>query len=539
MDREERLKMLFEQDVALLKINTRLKTVPLVPETETETQPEAEDETQPEKQAVVQTIEKQDKTSPLKDTSDEKQKPAKEVQEGHLEVEQEQKGPDTAQDEAKASEDKEEPTEASLVGSFCPLIAVSRFPYKYIRGELSQQVANAFFDGGKFWDRCWDVHYIHIPPHLGVRPLLLVPAVQVRRFLAEINQTLGCELSLPTDSKLGFVVPFHDDGTPQPTFIGQCTSRDMKDELETRIPPLYPTIPETEATWNKKKSSKSQKKQQVRIQTELEWTRCLRRTQSYLGLRAPLELIDDQSWEDKPGQEGDESERPSLDVNKPVPYPLWNEPVFISVDVESNERCHSQVTEVGISTLDTLDLVGIPPGESGINWISRIRSRHFRVREYSHIVNREFIAGCPEHFEFGESEWVSIGALVKLTEGCFQPPYSCGLPMSETEGSQDGILLDDPEFKHRPRNLVLVGHNPTADIGYLRGLGMTLFDRMGERFIDTVDTAEMFRIIKHEATQRSLGHILAGLGITGWHLHNAGNDARYTMEAMVGMMLVD
>lgn len=42
--------------------------------------------------------------------------------------------------------------------TFCPLMAVSRFPYRHIKGELSQTVARKFFDGGKFWERTWDMY---------------------------------------------------------------------------------------------------------------------------------------------------------------------------------------------------------------------------------------------------------------------------------------------------------------------------------------------------------------------------------------------
>lgn len=38
---------------------------------------------------------------------------------------------------------------------FCPILPVSKFPYKFIRGEASQQIAERFFDEGKFWKREW------------------------------------------------------------------------------------------------------------------------------------------------------------------------------------------------------------------------------------------------------------------------------------------------------------------------------------------------------------------------------------------------
>lgn len=43
----------------------------------------------------------------------------------------------------------------------------------------------------------------------------------------------------------------------------------------------------------------------------------------------------------------------------------------------------------------------------------------------------------------------------------------------------------------------------------------------------------MWRYVKRDVNPRNLGSILAELDITGWNLHNAGNDAAYTLQAMV------
>lgn len=327
----------------------------------------------------------------------------------------------------------------------------------------------------------------------------------------------------------GFVLDFQVGALPRPGFLGQSTSREMKDYLESQIATmpyhgesLDPAIPEHQAfkekleeavkmTKNKKAASKA-KKEQVRVQTEHHWIRCLKRTQSYFGLRAVYNEGEEQ-YDDRTGVEpGANGMEPALNIHKPVPYPCLNEPVFISVDVESNERCHSQVTEIGISVLDTRDLVNTPPGETATNWTTNLRSRHFRVKEYSHVVNHDFIPGYPDRFEFGDSEWASLSELPTLTETCFQ------------------------HYLSQQRNLVLVGHNPSVDVRYLHDLGVPLFQDLQHSpsvFLETVDTAEVFRVSRHELTVRSLGNILAAFGVTGWYLHNAGNDARYTIEAMV------
>lgn len=43
------------------------------------------------------------------------------------------------------------------VGAFCPLLAVSKFPYKFVRNSSADKIAKGFFDQGKFWLRTWDL----------------------------------------------------------------------------------------------------------------------------------------------------------------------------------------------------------------------------------------------------------------------------------------------------------------------------------------------------------------------------------------------
>jgi hypothetical protein len=40
---------------------------------------------------------------------------------------------------------------------FCPIVALSKFPYKFVPASVKQEVASKFFDGGKFWMRDWDL----------------------------------------------------------------------------------------------------------------------------------------------------------------------------------------------------------------------------------------------------------------------------------------------------------------------------------------------------------------------------------------------
>ena len=289
------------------------------------------------------------------------------------------------------------------------------------------------------------------------------------------------------------------------------------------------------ANKNKKKGgggSGKLKREHIRMVLEKQSSSEMRRMQCYFGLRLS------RHWDGPDLLEGAKIMAP-LDLTAPVPCEFYNEPVFISIDVEWNERIPSQITEVGISTLDTLDLAGIAPGETGENWRAKIQSRHFRTREFQHVVNREFVRGCPENFEFGESEWVSVTELADTVDSCFYPPFSHGLRI----GQRADAVLAIPIHKLRNRRAIFVGHGPDADLTYLQNMGTNIArDRSGDGgptsgFLDVLDTSTLFRTYRGEANTRSLGNVLNAFDMTGWNLHNAGNDARYTMEVLIRIAL--
>src|SRR5271154_885556 len=55
--------------------------------------------------------------------------------------------------------------------------------------------------------------------------------------------------------------------------------------------------------------------------------------------------------------------------------------------------------------------------------------------------------------------------------------------------------------------------------------------------VGVLDTAPLYRVLKKESQNRSLANVLAGLGRSRWNFHNAGNDARYTLEALVALVI--
>lgn len=53
----------------------------------------------------------------------------------------------------------------------------------------------------------------------------------------------------------------------------------------------------------------------------------------------------------------------------------------------------------------------------------------------------------------------------------------------------------------------------------------------------TLDSKDMHQAWRGEPQGRSLGMVLTDLGIEHSNLHNAGNDAAYTMQAMLGVAI--
>ena len=59
---------------------------------------------------------------------------------------------------------------APIGQAFAPILALSKYPYKFCEAKHKQDVASSFFDGGKFWAREWDlcvsICLIHAPSNI-------------------------------------------------------------------------------------------------------------------------------------------------------------------------------------------------------------------------------------------------------------------------------------------------------------------------------------------------------------------------------------
>lgn len=341
----------------------------------------------------------------------------------------------------------------------------------------------------------------------------------------------------PHHEEEGLLLTF-DDPNPdhRPRFLGSADSRDKYDFFLSGVEPsdsptMHPTgdhslaafkekiAQAVEANKNKTKQKKREKHQQHILNRQTMGKQLLQ-GQKYFGLipSEPQALSRDNTTPN------------TIDVDQPAAHPCEMDVIIISIDIEAYERAQGIITEVGVSTLDTRDLQGTAPGKNGENWQQFVRARHFRVLEHKSYENKDFVAGCADKFQFGISEWVSIKSLPSVLTQCFHEPFS-----KPSSGSNDQASI--PEDHNNKRNIVLLGHDIEQDIQYCHKIGFSVLDR--GNLIATMDTKAMYQAYTRDTSPRGLGGVMNDFDITAWYLHNAGNDAVYTVWAMLATCIQD
>ncbi|KAI1295150.1 hypothetical protein EDD11_007964 [Mortierella claussenii] len=163
---------------------------------------------------------------------------------------------------------------------------------------------------------------------------------------------------------------------------------------------------------------------------------------------------------------------------------------FISVDIESYELNHSLILEIGWSVYD-----------------SRIRKfvdKHYAISDYRHLKNGKYVADRRDRFLFGETVWASL--------------------RDSIAAFQDDLIL---AAKRNPEGVfALIAHDMTSDEGYLRKMGVQFPEKGMVKF----DTLWLNGARTGETNMTGLGKLLDELDIENYCLHNAGNDAHYTLE---------
>lgn len=83
------------------------------------------------------------------------------------------------------------------------------------------------------------------------------------------------------------------------------------------------------------------------------------------------------------------------------------------------------------------------------------------------------------------------------------------------------------------RDIVIVGHDVKQDVQCLASIGVDLPNT--PNICRTVDTQAIHMAWKDTPSGRGLSGVMGDLGLVGTNYHNAGNDAVYTIQALIGV----
>ncbi|KAJ7665526.1 hypothetical protein B0H17DRAFT_1090798 [Mycena rosella] len=176
---------------------------------------------------------------------------------------------------------------------------------------------------------------------------------------------------------------------------------------------------------------------------------------------------------------------------------------WCSLDFESWEKDHEVLTEFGYSSVGWND--GMEVEDCG----------HCTIKEHRMYTNGVYVPENRNRYQFGDSEEISTTQLkTRITE------------------LLSGMRLNGPVY--------LVFHNPSQDLKDLERLKVPMHGAVQElpeatpsEGVFIIDTAVLFGALEGEGNNtRKLEQICNHLQISTDYLHNAGNDAVYTLRAL-------
>ena len=385
----------------------------------------------------------------------------------------------------------------------------------------------------------WRSFYIYNPKDT-THPITVVPTDQVERYLNLVNAKAGLGLTIP-GGKAGkkFKVSFDIAGQPRPRYLGRSRNIDEFGTLVHNIPHFSDRDALNEAshlgakdfneTLNLLKLGGESVESKEKAAAERAAKRMSNLAQAMLEAQKLLGLKND-------------NDSPVFDSDTPPPFPPDGNAILLAIDIEVMENSSTVVTEVGLALLDTNSIVGVPPGKGAKNWHSSIHYRHLRINEYRQFRNYKFVLGCPDKFNFG---YVSLPTLAETlaanscrSESEF-PPRAEAAKLIEniffgySDLGRDGVSIPGREF----RDIIIVGHAVQSDMQYLNKMGVN--PMAAQNFLKNVDTKDLHQHWTRSSNGRKLDYVLDDLEISHSYLHNAGNDAAYTLQAMLALAVND
>ncbi|RMZ17754.1 hypothetical protein D0862_00677 [Hortaea werneckii] len=226
---------------------------------------------------------------------------------------------------------------------------------------------------------------------------------------------------------------------------------------------------------------------------------------------------------------------PTSSQGSPTPV---KDPIFVCIDCEAFEHNHSKITEIGVAVLDTRETAHLHPTSDPLQaWFQKIQYAHYRPVEYARLQNKTFIQGCPEQFNFGPTTWVHLADMRRILQNIFADP-------TQLDRAADFTLPPTPTSTTTPpgRNIIFVAHGAGNDTAYLRHLSFDLSSPSSSSssssssdasIAQTLDTQTLAGSTKK--TPLSLHRLCLCLNLQPVNLHNAGNDAGYTLQALLAL----
>lgn len=164
---------------------------------------------------------------------------------------------------------------------------------------------------------------------------------------------------------------------------------------------------------------------------------------------------------------------------------------LVAIDVEAWEKSLKKVTEIGISVYD--------PRNQHKSPFPLTKTVHLVVKENINLNNGKYVPDNKRRFMGGSSKVLNFAECTKFVQAVVE----------------QYINVDGG---------VLVGHQIDGDIKWLKSIGVKLPDD-----VECVDTLKLYSFSR--SSGGTLRGILRKVGIPHAYLHNAANDAYYTLLA--------
>lgn len=184
---------------------------------------------------------------------------------------------------------------------------------------------------------------------------------------------------------------------------------------------------------------------------------------------------------------------------------------FLALDIETWERAHDAMLEFGWSFVD----FEYRNGKVEV----RREDQHVVIKENSHRRNGKFSPDARDHFDFGQSLHLPEQVLYNLLHA-----------LLETLSSSTPLFLIFHDPRSDLKSIAQLGFDTKTFIHELRHLGK------GKAGVYVVDTQRLYSAWEGVNRQTRLSACCEVLEVPTRRLHNAGNDAHYTLEIFERLM---